>query len=669
MENNACLNFALYYENEAKFSVIPVDGISKKPLIEWKEYQTKRATSDEIKAWWEKWPTASVGIVTGAISGITVVDSEAGADLNLFGLTDINTPTVGTGGGGKHFYFAYKQGIKNSVRFAPLYDIRSDGGYVIAPPSDHKSGKKYEWYVPWGLVNPMPFPLKIYNEIIKKDSGAKKDWNKILNENIPTGERNSTAASVCGKLLLKFPRTDWETFAWPLLCAWNAEHSNPPLAEQELQQIFKSIGSAEERRKLTGATVGDPTVAEENGVYTVSVPISDGFAVFSFEDISGTGARMEADVSCSIDIPGVARRPFRQRLKIESGSNRAEYARALNESYGKTYPWVLVLSQCCTALADFMEKATGEEEYLSILPSGTSYLLYPFLEENSPNILFGKGGSGKTYIALRMAISYATGNDFIGELPTKTGNTLFIDYESSGSNFQHRITQLLGSLQAVPDDSLKRFFYYDPKGMPLKDVVKQVKKIILKRSITFVIIDSAALACGGQPEEAGTAIDYFNALAKLKITTLTIAHETKSEEHDKPFGSVFFYNSARNIFNAQNDQEQDENVIHTGLFHRKSNNGKLISPRSCRIWFNNEQNIVDVSRENIQRWGKEVGVKTRILSYLATNIDGARPQKIAEELALDQGQVRARLAELEKAGKAIKKLDNYLAADKIPINQ
>src|ERR1041385_5387025 len=105
---------AVFYATDSGFSVIPVDAVSKKPLLEWKEFQTRKASVEEIESWWKKWPEAGVGIVTGAISGITVVDSAAGAVLNLFGLKDCATPTVVSGGGGKHFYFAYTPKVKNS---------------------------------------------------------------------------------------------------------------------------------------------------------------------------------------------------------------------------------------------------------------------------------------------------------------------------------------------------------------------------------------------------------------------------------------------------------------------------------------------------------------------------------------------------------------------------
>ena len=120
-------------------SVIPV-GKDKKPLINWKEYQTRLASQSEAFEWWQKWPDANIGIVTGKISGITVIDVEAGGDISRFPSTTI----IRTGGGGWHLYYQYCAGMENKTRVFPLTDVRGNGGFVVAPPSIHSSGKKYE---------------------------------------------------------------------------------------------------------------------------------------------------------------------------------------------------------------------------------------------------------------------------------------------------------------------------------------------------------------------------------------------------------------------------------------------------------------------------------------------------------------------------------------------
>jgi hypothetical protein len=163
------------------FSIIPIKGPvyakgdtekelandSKEPLTSWAEYQSRQPTEDEIKKWWTKWPKANIGIVTGRVSGITVVDLD-GKDAVEFARKNNfpATPLVKTGRDfGFHEYYRYREGIRNFQKRddLPGIDLRGDGGYVIAPPSIHWSGKRYKWINGKGLDN---IPLAEIPEII-----------------------------------------------------------------------------------------------------------------------------------------------------------------------------------------------------------------------------------------------------------------------------------------------------------------------------------------------------------------------------------------------------------------------------------------------------------------------------------------------------------------------
>ena len=111
-------------------SIFPC-GKNKQPLVDWKPYQNTRPTLEEVEKWWTNWPDANIAIITGKISGITVVDCDLGSDYTSFP----STITVKTGSGGYHLYYKYFPGITNKVGFLPHVDIRNDGGYVVAYPS------------------------------------------------------------------------------------------------------------------------------------------------------------------------------------------------------------------------------------------------------------------------------------------------------------------------------------------------------------------------------------------------------------------------------------------------------------------------------------------------------------------------------------------------------
>jgi hypothetical protein len=153
------LKAALWYMQQG-YSVIPVRP-DKKPMIRWEPYQHQRANDAEIRGWWQKWPDANVGIVTGAISGIDVidVDSEAGkAALDEFWPDSLVAPTCRTPSGGWHHYFEYKPGLVNRARVLTDCDVRTTGGYVVAPPSRNGEGKTYSW-VEGCKINEIPPPV------------------------------------------------------------------------------------------------------------------------------------------------------------------------------------------------------------------------------------------------------------------------------------------------------------------------------------------------------------------------------------------------------------------------------------------------------------------------------------------------------------------------------
>jgi hypothetical protein len=119
---------------------------------------THVATTDEatIRAWWARWPTANIGIATGADSGLVVLDVDTGdakrGDRTLVALVRdhgplLVTPEVTTGSGGAHYYFAHPGGrLGNSAgKLGEGLDTRGDGGFVVAPPSTHASGSPYGW--------------------------------------------------------------------------------------------------------------------------------------------------------------------------------------------------------------------------------------------------------------------------------------------------------------------------------------------------------------------------------------------------------------------------------------------------------------------------------------------------------------------------------------------
>ena len=137
-------------------------AIGKHPLT---PHGLHDATSDpaELGRWWRRWPQANIGLVTGEVADVLDIDGPAGRgavrrfavdhDLRLEG------PVVRSGSGW-HLYLA-PTGSGNRAGLLERVDWRGRGGYVVAPPSRHASGRRYRWLRPLTAeLHPAPAPLR-----------------------------------------------------------------------------------------------------------------------------------------------------------------------------------------------------------------------------------------------------------------------------------------------------------------------------------------------------------------------------------------------------------------------------------------------------------------------------------------------------------------------------
>ena len=143
------LEYARDYVFNKGYSVIPLIPREKRPIIKWEEFQKRKPTEDELEKWFGKTKN-NIGIVAGQISNLSIIDMDGkpAVDFMTSGHNLPITPMVKTGKDyGYHLYCRYNSGLRNFQTRAdlPSIDLRSEGGYVVAPPSVHPNGKIYEW--------------------------------------------------------------------------------------------------------------------------------------------------------------------------------------------------------------------------------------------------------------------------------------------------------------------------------------------------------------------------------------------------------------------------------------------------------------------------------------------------------------------------------------------
>jgi hypothetical protein len=225
---------------------------NKAPLIKWEYIQTERLTESAVSDWWRKWPDAQIALACGELSGVTVIDvdwlKDPGTKEILFtesvppaelaaGLPMTMRSVTGTKG--IHCFFRFAP-IRNSVKsIHPQLDVRSNGGYVILPPSVHENGRTYEWdsLMPFSETNiaGLASVPKDIVDISMEEMAEGKDFVKLM-KGVGKGARNDTMSAMIGKFLWM----DDPYLAWEVSVMMN-QRNNPPLEEWELKKTFTSI--------------------------------------------------------------------------------------------------------------------------------------------------------------------------------------------------------------------------------------------------------------------------------------------------------------------------------------------------------------------------------------------------------------------------------------------
>ena len=222
----------------------------------------KSATVDAgtIKQWWQQEPQYNVAIATGTQSNIFVLDvdgPDAEGELSklerehgaLPPSVEVITPRPG-----RHIYFRMpRASVRNSAsKIAPNIDVRATGGYALAPPSIHPSGRQYCWSVDCAkaLAAAPDWLLARITERSTNGAGhaatAPSEWRALIADGVPEGRRDCTLARVTGYLLRHHIDP---IFAAELVRVFNAARCLPPLPDEDVERIVNSIAGKELKRR------------------------------------------------------------------------------------------------------------------------------------------------------------------------------------------------------------------------------------------------------------------------------------------------------------------------------------------------------------------------------------------------------------------------------------
>lgn len=244
------------------FSVIPLGDIFLNEkgekqvtyVISWEEFQNRIATEQKITEWFEEKKYPNIGIITGKISNLFVLDTDSYKptyDAKL--IKSFNLPPTlcqTTGRGGTQYFFTYSGNARNATGVftkESAIDIRANGGMVIVPPSKLRVSKgkysSYTWNISLEDTVPQPLPDLLANRFENKET-EKTDWDQFFSEKKGDGIRNMSAAQVAGKILYETSPEMWDVFGVSYFRQWNRDFNIPPLSDKELKATWNSIKKA-----------------------------------------------------------------------------------------------------------------------------------------------------------------------------------------------------------------------------------------------------------------------------------------------------------------------------------------------------------------------------------------------------------------------------------------
>lgn len=282
-----------------------------------------------------------------------------------------------------------------------------------------------------------------------------------------------------------------------------------------------------------------------------------------------------------------------------------------------------------------------------------NYLINPIIPRGEPSIMFGREGSGKSFLALAMATIIQTGmdpNPLNLKLNTGPVNVLYIDYETSREMVARRFAMVSRGMGIESKVKIK----YQRCYSPFAGQVDKFHSIIMREKIGFVVLDSLGAACGGELKEAEPALAISNALRELGVSSLTIAHPAKGGNSDGEktiYGSVFFQAYARSIWEVRSFKNGGMNVIDLTISQTKANDSALAKPLGFGLEFSyNAVTIEPKDTEDIVGAEELLTASARVEAALRHG-DKLKTQELVDETGLPAGTVRQCTLRMKNAGK------------------
>lgn len=632
---------AMIYAGEG-FSIIPLHWIAKNkcscgrgdcaspakhPLT---QHGLKDASNDpdQIKAWWKQYPKANIGICTGSISGGLIVidiDTAKGGDVRT---VDIPITLEVETGAGFHFWLKSNQIIRNSAgKLGQGIDTRGEGGYVVAPPSLHYSGRIYAFRNQDPIAELPPEILaKLQPEIDQEDPTLILRYDSGLDDVFPDGQRDVLLTSMAGKLRRQgFSQEEIEA---ALLTA-NQKRCNPPLTDRQVRKIARSVSR-----------------------YTPAVQIP-------------------SDVEDSPDLI----------LPDDDNSDVEPLPIDINQEPDSTNQLPPNPFPTPPGRDPLLGAITLEQLNLTVF--GRPEMILQGLSKGDWGLVIGIGSVGKTTFLHNVCICLAAGRPFLpivpdGQVPRRI---LYLDFESNPWRLQSQLRLLQESLtdeeKNLVGQNLHLAIEPEINGVPwrLTDIpsLLNLAKYIQKHQIDLVVVDTLAQAASLTDENNNAEVQRkvvtpIRRLVKhCDVAVLLLHHEGKGKMQSGENYTQYKARGASSLIDAARYQ-----ITLTPADKEKKGQIEVVNSKDKGEGFRGV--IMELDQKT--RWFSMLGYITKTLkaSDVIMETLESHPSEVSlDELAglipgIAKKTISNNLAELVKSGRVTRTNENTYTLKQPPLN-
>lgn len=316
-----------------------------------------------------------------------------------------------------------------------------------------------------------------------------------------------------------------------------------------------------------------------------------GFTIDRIRESAYSGLVCELRVISNNPLTNNKANLYSSLYRLQDGTDQERTAHRIS-TYVNNLPerqWLTMLMQASDLAVRAWRAPEPFVDVRTVRSTTPSYDVPGWLPRGETTILYADGESGKSMLALGLAIAKANGSPPPwGGKPLERAKVMYLDWETNQDVIASRTFRICAGMELDEAPEL----VYRHCVRTIIDEAPTIREEIDRQDIGFVVVDSIGFAASGSLTDDETARQALGALRSFgRATRLVVAHVSKAVAEGqtlkgKPFGSIFFWNGMRSGIEVRKAQDQpDEHIIDVGLYHTKSNDGYHQKPVALSIRF------------------------------------------------------------------------------------